>query len=410
MNQNSKKRILIFSTTYHPFVGGAEITIKEITDRLGDNFEFDLITLRFNKNLPLKEKLGNINVYRIGFSSKSPVMSDLVKFPLKLNKLFFPFIAYRKASQLHKKNCYDGVWAMMAAFAGFGAVFFKFSHPKVPYLLTLQEGDPIPEIKKKVRFAYPLFRKIFTKADIIQVISNYLGEWAKEMGGKNIEVVPNGFDSSLFFSELNEGKKQGVRNRIEMDIKSFFDDDKKILITTSRLVKKNAIDDAIKSLNFLPENINFIILGDGSDLNKLNNLVKVNELSERVWFGKSVDMKAIAKYLKISDIFIRPSLSEGFGNSFVEAMAAEIPVIATQEGGIADFLFDAKRNPNKETTGWAVDVKSPEQIAEAVKDIIASPEKTAKVVANAKKMVTEKYDWDIIAKDMKTKVFDKLLK
>ena len=55
-------------------------------------------------------------------------------------------------------------------------------------------------------------------------------------------------------------------------------------------------------------------------------------------------------------------------------MAAGLPVIATQEGGIADFLFDAVRNPDKETTGWAVDKDSPEQIAEAVREIVASRE------------------------------------
>ena len=85
------------------------------------------------------------------------------------------------------------------------------------------------------------------------------------------------------------------------------------------------------------------------------------------------------------DIFIRPSRSEGMGNSFIEAMAAGLPVIATQEGGIADFLFDAKRNPDKGTTGWAVDKNSPEQIANAVKDILAHPEQVARVTATAKK-------------------------
>jgi len=47
----------------------------------------------------------------------------------------------------------------------------------------------------------------------------------------------------------------------------------------------------------------------------------------------------LLNYLKNSDIFIRPSLSEGFGNSFVEAMASEIPVVATQEGGYRRFSF-----------------------------------------------------------------------
>ena len=41
----SSKRILIFSTAYFPFVGGAEVAIKEITGRLGHDFIFDLIKI-----------------------------------------------------------------------------------------------------------------------------------------------------------------------------------------------------------------------------------------------------------------------------------------------------------------------------------------------------------------------------
>ncbi|MBU4480293.1 glycosyltransferase family 4 protein [Patescibacteria group bacterium] len=397
------KKILIFSTVYYPFVGGAEVAIKEITDRIGD-IEFDMVTLRFDKNLPKFEKIGNVNVYRIGFVSNSPTMSDLVKLPLKLNKLFFPFISCWKASQLYQKKHYDGIWAMMAAFAGFGALFFKLCHPKVPYLLTLQEGDPIDYIKRKVRFVYPLFVRIFTKADFIQTISNYLADWARDMGFSGpLEVVPNAVNTAHFSQSYSEGELTELKNKLGKK------ENDKFVITTSRLVKKNAIDDVIKSLKFLPENIKFIVLGDGPDKEMLSALAKSEGVENRVEFLGLVDHKELPKYLKVSDIFTRPSLSEGMGNSFVEAMASELPVIATQEGGIADFLFDAQKNPNKETTGWAVDVKSPEQIAEAVKDILNNPEKTALVVATAKKMVFEKYDWNIIAKDMQQKVFAKSL-
>ena len=96
------------------------------------------------------------------------------------------------------------------------------------------------------------------------------------------------------------------------------------------------------------------------------------------------------------------------GNSFVEAMAAELPVIATQEGGIADFLFDEKRNPDVAPTGWAVDANAPEQIKTAVEDIVTHPEKVAQVVATAKALAIEKYDWDLIAKRMEQEVFQPL--
>lgn len=389
-----KKNILIFSLAYPPFVGGAELAIKEETDRISD-IRFDMVTLRFDSNLPKFERIGNVNVYRIGFTKPGAKMADLVKFPLKLNKLIFPFIACLKASRLHRKNKYNAIWAMMAAYAGFAAMFFKLKHPKIPYLLTLQEGDPIDYILKKVKFVKPLFKRIFTKADYLQAISNYLADWGRDMGFKGeLRLVPNAVNTAHFSQEYNEEELNNLKKELGKK------EEDKYIITTSRLVLKNAVDDVIKSLPHLPENVKFLILGDGPDREKLDDLVKELGVEDRVKFLGLVDHKIMPKYLKVSDIFIRPSLSEGFGNSFIEAMAAEIPVIATQEGGIADFLFDSEKNPDKETTGWAVSVRDPKGIAEAVKKILNNPEKTFEVVVTAKKMVFEKYDWKIIARDM----------
>ena len=61
-SRQGKKRILIFSLVYYPrFVGGAEVAVKEITDRLGNNYDFDMVTLRkFGQSA--SEKVGNVTV------------------------------------------------------------------------------------------------------------------------------------------------------------------------------------------------------------------------------------------------------------------------------------------------------------------------------------------------------------
>ena len=99
------KRVLIFSLTYHPYVGGAEVAIKEITDRLGNDFEFDMITLRFDKALPKEEKRGNITIHRIGPAVDNPRVSDRnMPITLRLAKILFPFTAFFKALSLDRRN------------------------------------------------------------------------------------------------------------------------------------------------------------------------------------------------------------------------------------------------------------------------------------------------------------------
>ena len=405
MKNEMKKKILIFSLAYFPkHVGGAEVAIKEKTDRMQD-IEFHMVTLRYDSTLPEVEQVGNVFVHRIGFTRPNPNMGDLRKWPLHLNKYLFQFSAFWKASQLHRRYRYDATWAMMAHSCGVPAALFKLFHRSVPFVLELQEGDPPEHIERLARPLWPLFSRAFTSADAISVISTFLGRWAKRRGfrGETI-LVPNAVDTAHFSQEYTAAAIDEVRDALGKRMGDVF------VITTSRLVHKNAVDVCIRALPMLPANVHFIVLGIGPDEAMLKKLAHGLNVSERVQFVGQKSHDELPKYLKACDIFIRASRSEGMGNSFVEAMAAGLPVIATQEGGIADFLFDEKRNPDLPITGWAVDRDSPDQIAKAVLDIISNPEKVRAVVRTAREMVLEKYDWDVVAKDMRDKVFAPLLK
>ena len=365
------KRILIFSLAYFPHVGGAEIAVKEITDRIPD-IEFEMVTLRFSSAEPREEAIGNVRVHRIGSRAS------------KLGKLLFQFRAATAGARLHRQRRFDAAWAIMAHSAGVPASLFS-SSTGVPFLLTLQEGDPPARVERTMRPLWPWFSAAFRRAALVQAISNYLAAWATRMGYPGeVAVIPNGVDIRRF---------AGVQAAHEAG--------KTVLVSTSRLVKKNALDDIIRALVHLPENVLLRLYGAGPEEAQLKRLADRLSVRDRVEFLGHIDHAHLPEALAACDIFVRPSRSEGMGNSFIEAMAAGLPVVATQEGGIADFLFDAKRNPDKETTGWAVDADSPEQIASAVKEILSDPQKTQKVREQAFRLVQTRYDWDFIAKEMR---------
>lgn len=398
------KKVLIFSLAYFPkHVGGAEVAIKEKTDRIQD-IEFHMVTLRYDSTLPKVEKIGNVLVHRIGFARKNPSMGDLKRFPLHYNKYWFQFAAAFKALSLHRKHRYDATWAMMAHSCAVPAALFKLLKPSVPYILELQEGDPPEYIERIMRPLWPLFSRGFTRAQVVSVISTFLGNWARRRGFTGpVELVPNAVNTGHFSQEYPQAELDELKKNLGKK------DGDVYVITTSRLVHKNAVDDVIVALKELPDNVYFVVLGIGPDEEKLKKLAETSGIAHRIkWIGQ-VDHKEMPKYLKISDIFTRPSRSEGMGNSFIEAFAAGLPVIATQEGGIADFLFDKERNPDKPTTGWAVDKDAPTQIARAVGEILGNPQGTAAVVKTAQELAVSKYDWDLIAKDMRERVFSKVL-
>jgi len=374
------KKVLIFSLAYYPYVGGAEVAVKEITDRIED-LEFHLVTLRFAPTDATYEKLGNVHVYRVGKGRSSAWA-----------KFMFQLRAARFAGMLHKEQRFDALWAVMAHSAGVPAALFKKHHPDVPYILNLQEGDPPKQIERTMRPLWPLFKRAFTTADVVQPLSNFLAAWAYRMGYQGpIEIIPNGVDDKKFVGDKMPHERV-------------------VLVTSSRLVKKNAVDTIIRALPLLPPYIQLVVAGVGPEEKSLRQLATKLAVENRVEFKGFVPHSDLPALLHQSDVFIRPSRSEGQGASFIEAMAAGLPVIATQEGGISDFLFDAKRNPDKPTTGWAVDVDNPTQIAEAVKDIIANPDAARRVTETARTMALEKYDWDLIAKHMRARVFGRVFK
>lgn len=397
------KRVLIFSLSYLPkHVGGAEVAIQEKTDRMSD-IEFHMICLRYDSSLPKIEKIGNVLVHRIGFTRPNPSMADMRRFPLHLNKYWYQFAAAFKALSLHREHSYDALWAMMAHSCGVPAAIFKLLRPRVPYVLELQEGDPPEHIERLALPVWPLFSRAFKSANVVSVISTFLGAWAIRRGyiGR-VVLVPNGVDVHRFSQEYTESAIHEVTDRLEKKMGDVF------LVSTSRLVRKNALDDVIRAMSQLPDNVHFINLGFGPDRDALVRLSEKEGVKDRVRLLPHPGLDVLPLYLRASDIFIRPSRSEGFGISFVEAMAAGLPVIATQEGGIADFLFDEKRNPDKPVTGWAVDKDSPDQIAQAVKAVMASPEKVRAVTSTAKAMVAREYDWELIAEKMRREVFEPL--
>jgi glycosyltransferase involved in cell wall biosynthesis len=392
------KKVLIFSLNYYPFVGGAEVAIKEITDRLSpEEFEFHALVPHYDSNLPKQEQMGRVLVHRFGFAKPAATISDQSRFPLKLNKYWYQMRAAAYAEHLHRKHRYDGIWGMMAHAAGIPAGIFKSRHPEVKYLLTLQEGDPPEYIEKLMKPVWGLFKQGFASADALQPISNFLLAWGRRMGFTGTaHVIPNAVDTGRFSKPYTASELHAARTILGKK------EGETLLITTSRLVYKNAVDDVIRALPLLPEKVAFAVCGIGPDEAMLKALAQELGVAERVRFLGQRAHDELPLLLTASDIFIRPSRSEGMGNSFIEAMAAGIPVIATQEGGIPDFLYDAKRNPDKPTTGWAVATDSPQDIANAVSDILARPEKVREVIATARALAIEKYDWNDVALQMKT--------
>lgn len=367
------KKILFFTTAYRPFVGGSEIAIEEIVKRLPDIF-FDIITPRFKRGLLQPESGDNFRIHRVGWG-------------WPLDKPLFPISGFLYSRKLIKENNYDFFHVFQASHAGGAAWLLKFFHPHVPLILTLQEGKDLDSQGPFIKFARKLLIK---RANKITAISGYLRKYVlKIRRNAPVAVVPNGVDIDNFCRDFSYGELSALKDQIGIK------PGEKVIISVSRLVPKNGINDLIKATAVLNEKIKdpifkLLLLGDGEQKGELLKLAKNLGSEDKVIFIGQVNHSDLPKYLKISDVFVRPSLSEGLGSAFLEAMAASVPIVGTPVGGIPDFLRD-------EETGLFCKVGDSEDIAQKIERFISDDSLRKKTVGNALKLVKEKYSWEIIA-------------
>jgi glycosyltransferase involved in cell wall biosynthesis len=140
-----------------------------------------------------------------------------------------------------------------------------------------------------------------------------------------------------------------------------------LIVTVGRLVWFKGLDillDAIPSIAAPTGRAKFVIVGDGPLRKPLLEQVTRLSLGDRVQFtGERRDVPAV---LAAADVFVLPSVSEGLPISILEAMAAAVPVIATDVGGVPELVMDGE-------TGVLVPARNKDALARAISRLAADP-------------------------------------
>jgi glycosyltransferase involved in cell wall biosynthesis len=138
----------------------------------------------------------------------------------------------------------------------------------------------------------------------------------------------------------------------------------------------------------LPE-AKLILVGDGEEREHLETLTDGLGIRECVEFAGRVPHEKVEDYMSQAEVFVLPSLSEGFPVTILEAMACGLPVVATRVGGVPDIIEDG-------TNGYLVDTMNQEQIAEALLKLLQD-EKLRKDISGNNREEVRKYRWDAVA-------------
>lgn len=196
---------------------------------------------------------------------------------------------------------------------------------------------------------------------------------------KKISVVYNGIDFEKFDVSRAEARKK-IFDFIEKE-----DSGQTLIGSVSRLHSSKGLNYAVEAVTSMREkfdNVLYVIVGEGKEQESLQKLIKDKGAGEYILLAG--EKRDINEFLSGFDIFLLPSIIEGFGNIFLEAQAAGVPIIATKEGGIPEAVEDG-------VTAILVEKKSVLQIEEALSVLLDAPELRKKMGMAGKKRVRNKF-------------------
>jgi glycosyltransferase involved in cell wall biosynthesis len=148
--------------------------------------------------------------------------------------------------------------------------------------------------------------------------------------------------------------------------------DTKVLLFVGRLIEAKGVRYLLEALPLIlaERRVKLLIVGDGPERPALEQYAEDLHVRDHTEFIGPVPHSNIYDYFSGADVFVGPSINipgewtEAQGNTFVEALFAKVPVVASRVGGIPDAIIH-------ERTGLLVDERDPDQLARAVLRLLA---------------------------------------
>ncbi|MGD0425517.1 MAG: N-acetyl-alpha-D-glucosaminyl L-malate synthase BshA [Candidatus Acidiferrales bacterium] len=200
---------------------------------------------------------------------------------------------------------------------------------KLPFITTLH-GTDITLVGSD-RSYLPITRFSIEQSDGVTSISNYLRERTiREFEIKRpIEVIPNFVNCDQYMRCADQSAR-----------KQWAEHDEPVLMHLSNFRPVKRITDVVEIFALVREKIpaKLVMMGDGPDRGAAEYIVRRRNLSKDVFFMGKQDN--VQEKLGLADLFLLPSDEESFGLAALEAMACEVPVIATNVGGVPEVVTD----------------------------------------------------------------------
>lgn len=336
MKVNGNKKTVRVAHVLYSFgnIGGLENGLVNILNSLRQDGFFHIVCSLSTLG-SIRERVFARNVSYYALNKRE---GNDFSIPFKLYSIF----KKEKIDVVHLRN-----WASMLE----GFVAAKFA--QVNKIIYSEHGRHFEDIWYRHTLKTALKRYIFSHVDVLLCVS---ADLAREMAElyklqRKAKVIINGVDLDKFVPlSHSEARKRYGWSKHE-----------KVIGTVARLDNGKNLDQLIEDISILGKENGLVIVGDGPEKSKLENLIQQQGHKGRmILMGHQDDIPGL---LNCFDVFALPSGSEGLSNVILEAMACGLPVVAYDVGGNKELIVNEKG-------GYLVDLNNRTGFSKAVESLI----------------------------------------
>jgi glycosyltransferase involved in cell wall biosynthesis len=319
---------------------------------------------------------GNINVYYPKY------------FPLPTSPDFFMLsrkhLNYYAAYSLIKREKidFDIIHSHFIFPSGYVGMKLKEQY-NVPLIITAHGGDVYKTPFKNDKW-FLLSKSILEHADKVITTSERNFNIITKVLGINedkVNIIGNGFDNKKFYKM----DQYQIREKLSLP------QNKKILLSIGNLVEIKGhkyLVDAVNKVSKKRKDISCIIIGRGIEKDNLQNKIDYYYLNNTIKIINGVKHDDVPTWMNACDLFILPSLDEGFPTVIPEALACGKPVIASRVGGIPEII-------SNNNVGLLVNKRNSDELANAITSGLSINWNSSNISTHV-----QDYSWDNIAQEI----------
>lgn len=239
---------------------------------------------------------------------------------------------------------------------------------------TLTGGSPRARLLRAV--GGWVERSALRRADAVVVLTERTAAAVRADGvpARKVHTIPSGFDPALFARTGTDVLAGVGRPRIGY---------------VGRLAPQKRPDVLVEAFGLMRERAELVVVGDGPDRALVERAVEASPARDRITLRGFVAHDAVPGVLAALDVLVLPSAYEEMGSVLTEAMAAGLPVVASDVGGIPTVVRDG-------VTGLLVPPLDPPALAAALDRVVGDAALRARLAAGARARADE-YAWPRLA-------------